>query len=65
VQLEEDGRTCSQQQEQDVDGNGADGEGTTNPILGLECFKTAWIERPASDLFDRCNLEAWKKEEGG
>lgn len=43
---------------------GADGEGTTSPVTVLECFKTAWIERPASVLLDRCYLEGWKKEKG-
>lgn len=45
-------------------GMGQMGEGTTSPVTGLECFKTAWIERPASGLFDRYHLERWKKGEG-
>lgn len=45
-------------------GMGQMGEGTTSPVTGLECFKTTWIERPASGLFDRCHLERWKKGEG-
>lgn len=65
VQLEQFGcGRSSSQQEQPVDGMGADGEGTTSPIKGLECFKIAWIERPASGLFDRCYLEGRKKEGG-
>lgn len=44
---------------------GADAEGTTSPITGLECFKIAWIERPSFVLFDRCRLEGRKKEGGG